>query len=45
MIEVGERVAGRDSLARAARAGALDDVWQDGELTLLLFYLFDWSST
>jgi hypothetical protein len=45
VIEVGERVPAATVWLGPRERVRLDDVWQDGELTLLVFYLFDWSST
>ena len=45
MIEVGERVPDASVWLGPREHVRLSDVWQDGELTLLVFYLFDWSST
>ena len=45
MIEIGERAPDATVWLGPREQVQLDDVWQDGELTLLLFYLFDWSST
>jgi hypothetical protein len=45
VIEVGERVTDATVWLGPREPVRLADVWQDGELTLLLFYLFDWSST
>jgi hypothetical protein len=45
VIEVGEHVPDATVWLGPREEVRLSDVWQDGELTLLLFYLFDWSST
>jgi hypothetical protein len=45
VIGVGDRAADATVWLGPREPVQLSDVWQDGELTLLLFYLFDWSST
>ena len=45
MIEVGERVPDASVWLGPRERVRLSDVWPDGQLTLFLFYLFDWSST
>ncbi|HEY7195715.1 MAG TPA: hypothetical protein VH306_00845 [Gaiellaceae bacterium] len=45
MIEVGERVSDAEVWLSPNEPVRLADVWQDGELALFVFYLFDWSST
>ena len=45
MIAVGERGPGRPRLADAARRGRSSSELAEGTPYLLLFYLFDWSST
>jgi hypothetical protein len=45
VIAVGERVPDATVWLGPREPVQLSDVWQQGELTLLLFYLFDWSST
>ena len=45
MIGVGERAPDAQVWLGPNQPVRLSDIWQDGELTLLLFYLLDWSST
>jgi hypothetical protein len=45
VIEVGERAPAGTVWLGPREPVRLDDIWDDGELTLLVFYLFDWSST
>lgn len=45
MIEVGERAPSGVVWLGPRESVQLDDIWADGELTLIVFYLFDWSST
>lgn len=45
MIDVGERVEDARVWLGPRQPVRLSEIWQDGELTLFLFYLFDWSST
>ena len=45
VIEVGERVPDASVWLGPRERVEPPDVWPDGRLTLLLFYLFDWSST
>ena len=45
MIGAGERAPDAEVWLGPNQAVRLADIWQEGELTLLLFYLLDWSST
>ena len=45
MIAVGEQAPDAEIWLAPNEAVRLSEVWQNGELTLLLFYLLDWSST
>lgn len=45
MIEVGERAPDGKVWLAPREPVQLDDVWENSALTLIVFYLFDWSST
>jgi hypothetical protein len=45
VIEVGERVPEAVVWLGPREQVHLSHIWEDSPLTLLLFYLFDWSST